>query len=129
VAFNKLPLLPGNENVPPPPEMVEATRLGLYRAKCAPQILEIIARARRMRVNHPLLTTVYILSDGDDTWLEETRNWIASEGWMDVFVGGRDFSEEWDEKDVSIAVDMEVARRAGVFVGNGVSDRNLRKHC
>lgn len=27
----------------------------------------------------------------------------------------------WNEREVGVAVDMEIARRAGVFVGNGVS--------
>ena len=120
VAFNKLPLLPGNENVPPPPEMVEATRLGLYRAKCNPQILGIIERVRRMRKNHPLLKQVYILTDADDAFTEEMRMWLSSEGWDKVWVGKRDLYPDWDDRELGVAVDMEIARRAGVFVGNGV---------
>ena len=121
VAFNKLPLLPGNENVPPPGDMVEATRLGLYRAKCNPQVLQIIARVRRMRKNHPLLKQVYILTDADDAFTEEMRMWLSSEGWDKVWVGKRDMYPDWDDRELGVAVDMEVARRAGVFVGNGVS--------
>lgn len=121
VAFNKLPLLPGNENVPPPDGMVEATRIGLYRAKCNPQVLEIIARARRMRKNHPLLKSVYILTDADDAFTEEMAMWLSSEGWDNVWVGKRDIYPDWDDRELGVAVDMEIARRAGVFVGNGVS--------
>lgn len=125
MAFNKLPLLPGNENVPPPDGMVEATRLGLYRAKCDPQVLEIIARARRMRKNHPLLRSVYILTDADDAFTEEMAMWLASEGWENVWVGKRDMYPDWDDRELGVAVDMEIARRAGVFVGNGVSLEDL----
>lgn len=121
VAFNKLPRLPGNENIPPPADMVEATRTGLYRAKCDPQILDIIARARRMRKNHPLLKSVYILTDADRAWAEEVRMWLLSEGWDKVWVGREDLYPAWQDREVGVAVDMEVARRAGVFVGNGVS--------
>ncbi|WRT68820.1 uncharacterized protein IL334_005800 [Kwoniella shivajii] len=121
VSFNKLPLLPGNENVPPPASMGEAARMGLYRAKCLPQTLEIIARARRMRKNHPLLKSVYILTDADDAWINEIRMWLQSEGWNDVWIGKDDIYPEWQDKEVGVAVDMEVARRAGVFVGNGFS--------
>jgi hypothetical protein len=120
VGFNKYPPLPGNENVPPPPDMVEATRMGLYRAKCVPEILEIISRARRMRKNHPLLRVLYILTDADDGWVEEVRRWLASEGWDRVWVGSADVYPGWGEREVGVGVDMEVARRAGVFVGNGV---------
>ncbi|KAK8843501.1 hypothetical protein IAR55_007161 [Kwoniella newhampshirensis] len=121
VSFNKLPLLPGNENVPPPPTMVEAARMGLYRAKCLPQTLDIIGRARRMRKNHPLLKSVYILTDAEDSWISEIRMWLQSDGWNHVWIGKNDFYPGWDEREVGVAVDMEVARRAGVFVGNGFS--------
>ncbi|KAL7421402.1 hypothetical protein Q5752_004287 [Cryptotrichosporon argae] len=120
VGWNKLPNLPGNENVPPPADMVAATRLGMYRAKCDPSVLEIIARARRMRKNHPLLRAVYILTDADAAWADEMRMWMASEGWDKVFVGNQDLYGD-DDAEVGVAVDMEVARRAGVFVGNGFS--------
>lgn len=103
--------------------MVEATRLGLYRAKCDPQVLEIIARARRMRKNHPLLKSVYILTDADDAFTEEMRMWLSSEGWDNVWVGKRDVYPDWDDRELGVAVDMEIARRAGVFVGNGVSTK------
>nr|XP_019047872.1 hypothetical protein I302_04492 [Kwoniella bestiolae CBS 10118]OCF26802.1 hypothetical protein I302_04492 [Kwoniella bestiolae CBS 10118] len=121
VSFNKLPKFPGNENVPPPPSMVEATRMGLYKAKCLPPTLDIIARARRMRKNHPLLKSVYILTDADDSWINEIRMWLQSEGWDNVWIGKYDIYPEWQDKEVGVAVDMEIARRAGVFVGNGFS--------
>lgn len=126
MAFNKLPLLPGNENVPPPPGTPEAARMGLYRAKCLPETLEIIARARRMRKNHPLLKSVYILTDADESWTREIRMWLQSEGWERVWVGRDDVYPDWESREVGVAVDMEVARRAGVFVGNGVSIKDVK---
>lgn len=121
MSWNKLPKLPGNENVPPPADMVEATRLGLYRAKCLPDVKAIIARARRMRKNHPLLRSIYLLTDAPDDWTEEVRRWLASDAWDKVFVGRTDVYPNFQDREVGPAVDMEVARRAGVFVGNGVS--------
>lgn len=121
MSFNQLPRHPGNENVPPPPGTNEATRLGLYRAKCNPELLDIIARARRMRKNHPLLRSVYVMTDDDGSFGVEVAGWLSSEGWDNVWVGSRDVYPDWDDREVGVAVDMEVARRAGVFVGNGVS--------
>ncbi|WOO86038.1 uncharacterized protein LOC62_07G009524 [Vanrija pseudolonga] len=121
VSWNKLPKLPGNENVPPPADMVEDTRLGLYRAKCLPDVKAIIARARRMRKNHPLLRSIYLLTDAPDDWTEEVRRWLASDAWDKVFVGRTDVYPNFQDREVGPAVDMEVARRAGVFVGNGFS--------
>lgn len=124
VGFNKLPNLPGNENVPPPPDTVPATRQGLYMAKCEPPILDIIARARRLRINHPLLNTIYILSNGDYGYVQEARKWLESDGWDRVLISA-DVVNSWDDREVGEAVDTEIARRAGVFVGNGVSQAFL----
>ncbi|KAL1404978.1 hypothetical protein Q8F55_008591 [Vanrija albida] len=121
VSWNKLPKLPGNENVPPPADMVEDTRLGLYKAKCLPDVKAIIARARRMRKNHRLLRTIYLLTDAPDDWTEDVRRWLASDAWDQVFVGRTDVYPDFQDREVGPAVDMEVARRAGVFVGNGFS--------
>lgn len=67
-----------------------------------------------------MLKSVYILTDGDDDWIEEIRMWLQSEGWNHVWVGKRDVWSDWEDREVGVGVDMEVARRAGVFVGNGV---------
>lgn len=98
--------------------MVEATRLGLYRAKCAPEYTAIIQRARRMRNNHPLLRTVYIVSDAPAEWVAGIRKWLLSDAWAEVYAGAGEFGVAGVER---AGVDTEVARRAGVFVGNGVS--------
>ncbi|KAJ9126720.1 hypothetical protein QFC24_001751 [Naganishia onofrii] len=119
VGFNKLAGLPGNENIPPSSDMPKPAVLGLYRAKCDPETLEIIARARRMRVNHPLLNTIYILSNADYNFIEETKKWLASDGWHTILTSS-DIVSEFDDQEVGEAVDTEIARRSGVFVGNGV---------
>lgn len=73
-----------------------------------------------MRKNHPLLRSIYILTDGPDDWAEEIRRWLASDAWDKVFVGKADVYPEWADHEIGIAADMEIARRAGVFVGTGV---------
>lgn len=120
VGFNKLPKLPGNENVPPPNGMVSAARQGLYLAKCDPPILDIIARARRLRDNHPTLSSIYILSNGDYGFVAEARKWLESDGWDRVLTSA-DVAYKWEDREIVEAVDTEIARRSGVFVGNGVS--------
>jgi len=126
VGFNKLPKLPGNENVPPPSEMPAAARTGFYVAKCEPPILEIIARARRLRANHPALNSIYILSNGDYGYVAEARKWLESDGWDRVLTSA-DVAYKWEDREIVEAVDTEIARRSGVFVGNGVSRENRVK--
>ncbi|KAJ9104022.1 hypothetical protein QFC19_004156 [Naganishia cerealis] len=121
VGFNKLAGLPGNENIPPAFDMPTPAVLGLYRAKCDPETLAIIARARRMRANHPLLNTIYILSNADYNFIEETKRWLTSDGWHTI-ITSNDIASQWDDQEVGEAVDTEIARRSGIFVGNGVKD-------
>lgn len=120
MGFNKLPKLPGNENIPPTGQHTPESLLGLYTAKCDPPILDLIARARRLRKNHPELSSIYILSNADFTFISEARKWLMSDGWHEVLIGS-DVTNEWADREVAEAVDIEIARRAGVFVGNGFS--------
>lgn len=121
-----MPNHPGNENIPPPPEMVEASRLGVYVAKCRPDYTAIVQRARRLRKNHPLLRTIYLVPNpaGESSWVEDVRRWLLSDAWNEVYAGAGDFGIDGIER---AGVDTEVARRAGVFVGNGVSTHLMRR--
>jgi hypothetical protein len=46
--------------------------------------------------------------------------WLESEGWEHVWVGRDDVWPGGQRERAGQGVDLEVARRAGVFVGNGV---------
>ena len=138
--YNKLtPPLPGNEGVPPSESMAEPSVRGLYEKKCRPPVLDVISRARRLRKHHPLLKSVYVVTDPETPkreppvqgstakgakepeahrWSDEVRMWLESEGWEHVWIGRDDV---WKGDRAGEGVDLEVARRAGVFVGNGVS--------
>lgn len=119
--FNTLPKHPGNEDIPPSPGMARPARRGLYKAKCQPEIIEIIARARRMRKNHPLLKSTYVITDAPTKWVNELRKWLLSEGWENVWIGSRDVWAGRTDREVGQMVELEMARRSGVYVGNGVS--------
>jgi len=86
------------------------------------------------------LNKVYVLTNGDRAWWEEVRSALRKEGWDVRGSGEMDFESEGveaeaegedqrerrrrrreSEKIVGQAVDMEMAARAEVFVGNGVS--------
>ena len=80
---------------------------------------------------------VYIMSNGDKTWLEETKKalladveksrnvseseWEFEWSWEAV-TSSRDLVAGWEEKQVLQVLDMYVAQRAELFVGNGVSE-------
>lgn len=68
------------------------------------------------------LKNVYIRSNGDEKYLEDLKGMLLEDGWEKVVhtlsPEVRMVSQE--ENFASVAVDMEIARRAEAFIGNGV---------
>jgi hypothetical protein len=98
-----------------------------YRRHCYPteaEILSTIARARAefMDANPgKTLDVLYVLTNADEDWMNGFRERIGGEGWG-VVHGSTELELDEEGTDVAMAVDMEIARKAEVFVGNGVSD-------
>ena len=66
-----------------------------------------------------MLKRVYVLSN-DWAWaLGEVRDALEEDGWSDV-VSTADLQLDAEQSFVAMAVDMAIAERAEVFVGNGV---------
>jgi hypothetical protein len=65
------------------------------------------------------LDTVYILTNEQTEWTEQLKRMLYDDGWNHV-VTTRQLELDSQQKDVGMAVDMDLARRAAVFIGNGV---------
>lgn len=66
------------------------------------------------------LSVLYIMSNDHTEWIEELKRAFERDGWRRV-VMSRDLKLNPQQKDVSVAVDMEIGMRSAVFIGNGVS--------
>ncbi|KAJ7617873.1 hypothetical protein FB45DRAFT_1103153 [Roridomyces roridus] len=94
--------------------------------RCYPtreRVVEKLAEVRREYLTHAgnaTLDTVYILTNEKGGWIEELREGPKEDGWM-LVVSSQQLELDAEQLDVSMAVDMEIARRAAVFVGNGWS--------
>ncbi|KAJ7057393.1 hypothetical protein C8F01DRAFT_1151915 [Mycena amicta] len=66
------------------------------------------------------LDLVYLLTNESGAFLDELVTALHTAGWQTV-VTTRDLRLNTEQRDVSMAVDMEIAKRAAVFVGNGWS--------
>lgn len=62
---------------------------------------------------------MYVLSNEWAWGLSELKEALESDGWLDV-VSTVDVQLDAEQYHVSMAVDMAIAERAEVFVGNGV---------
>lgn len=67
------------------------------------------------------LNVLYILTNDKSEWMDEfTEKLKNSHGWKIITSNDIVFGDS-QEKDVGMAVDMDLARRAAMFMGNGVS--------
>ncbi|KAJ7201760.1 hypothetical protein C8J57DRAFT_1486275 [Mycena rebaudengoi] len=75
--------------------------------------------ARRDFANADGLDVVYISTNEKGGWLDEVKNTLRKDGW--AVSSSQDLILDAEQLGVSMSVDMEITRRAAVFVGNGIS--------
>jgi hypothetical protein len=63
---------------------------------------------------------VYVLSNEWAWSLDGLKNALEEDGWDDL-VSSTDIVLDSEQKHVAMAVDMAIAEKAEVFIGNGVS--------
>jgi hypothetical protein len=122
-----LPTLPDNFVVPPGAGNGSASDAAkeLYRRHCNPTDDEMLSTIRRARTEymaaHPdrYLDVLYVLTNLDTAWVRDFAATMRREGWG-IVLGTPDLALDAEQTEVGMAVDMEIARRAEVFIGNGV---------
>lgn len=77
------------------------------------------ARARTKKERR-VLDVLYLLTNEESGWLDELKMALRKDGWRTIRTS-RDLELDQEQTDVGMAVDMEIARKAAVFIGNGVS--------
>jgi len=118
--------------LPTIPQVVACLRQ--VRDEYAARLAADSERAATSRMGNPL-TQVYVLTNGWPSFLESLRQALLADGWdkvvgsvdLETGLAGRGVGSEDDargfsreEKGVSAAIDMGIAERAEVFLGNGV---------
>lgn len=95
----------------------------VYAARCFPRIEQIVGRVKEV-LKTPTgrnLDRVYVLTNGKVEWLTELKEKLGElREWKSVQTS-RDLRLSWEQKYVAQAIDMMIAQRADVFIGNGVS--------
>ncbi|KAH0836500.1 hypothetical protein J3R83DRAFT_8137 [Lanmaoa asiatica] len=96
--------------------------LKLYIERCYPSIEQIVDKVRRVRVEAAdPLRYLYIMTNGATPWVEELKSALVQAMDWDQVGSSRDLKVTWEQKFVAQALDMYVAQRAQVLIGNGVS--------
>ncbi|PBK67264.1 hypothetical protein ARMSODRAFT_889233 [Armillaria solidipes] len=122
--WNQLEFLPDRFTVPPGEEGPE--RDAVYLSRCLPTFEDVIRKVRLARGEYlqgtgMTLDVMYLLTNEKGQWLDELREALRVEGWNTIRTSRNLVWDSAEQKELSMAVDMDIARRAAVFVGNGWS--------
>lgn len=128
MGFNQHPSLPDHFD-PSSYENDSTLKEEYYLAHCLPTTEQLVARLRTVRREHhtqcgEMLRRVYVLSNEWAWTLEDLRSALEEDGWEDV-VSSVDLQLDAQQYYVGMAVDMAIAEKAEVFVGNGVSPASI----
>uniref|UniRef100_A0A0W0G2T9 Uncharacterized protein n=1 Tax=Moniliophthora roreri TaxID=221103 RepID=A0A0W0G2T9_MONRR len=93
-----------------------------YMKHCLPTIDQIVERLHQIREENPSkkLKHVFLMSNGWGWWLSKLSKKLREDGWSEVTTS-YDFELDAAQTQVSGAIDMAIAEKADVFVGNGFS--------
>jgi hypothetical protein len=123
-SWNLLPFLP---DVFMPLEEGHPDRIQRAMEHCSPGIDAILKKVLEARSDYlhasqggqQTLDVLYLLTNEHDEWLDVLKEILRKDGWETV-VTSHELELDAEQIDVSMAVDMDIARRAAVFIGNGV---------
>ncbi|KAF8167276.1 hypothetical protein B0H34DRAFT_681214 [Crassisporium funariophilum] len=132
-SWNLLPFLPDQFEHPSPigyePGKNTPEGYAHYLKHCYPnhdQILEKIEKSREeyIRAAKPgeyrTLDVIFLLTNDRTSWVDDLKATLQKSKWHTV-VTTRDLEMDQEQKDAGMTVDMEFARMAAVFIGNGWS--------
>ena len=132
ISVNSFPSLP-DQLVPPgnptshgklPVEWTGSPeQLEYHHRRCFPSIPEIVAKVLEVR-SAPVgagVRRIHIMTNGKPPYIAELKSALKDAAEWDSISSSRDLVLNWEQKFVSQAVDVLVAQRAQVIIGNGVS--------
>ncbi|KAJ6485280.1 hypothetical protein DFH09DRAFT_864476, partial [Mycena vulgaris] len=95
-------------------------------ARCWPNAEGVVRKAASARADYLAHAgangthdVMYLLTNEHSAWIGALKGTLRADGWM--VATSQELILDTEQMDVSMAVDMEIARRAAVFGGNGVS--------
>ncbi|KAF8867664.1 hypothetical protein CPB84DRAFT_1819748 [Gymnopilus junonius] len=100
----------------------------LYMKHCLPSDEDVLKKIQDSRGDYldtimsqglkEEIDDLYLLMNDDSEWLDEVKRIMKADRWK-VVAMSRDLKLDQECKDVGMAVDMEIVRKASVFIGNG----------
>lgn len=116
--WNQLSFLPDHFE----PSSSSLSRSDYLVSRCWIEHDAIVARLAALRQEYPneTLDKVYVSTNEDQKWLGELEEKLKADGWKQVS-STLELELTWEESGVDNAIDMELASRGHIFIGNGFS--------
>jgi hypothetical protein len=101
-----------------------------YMEHCLPTFEQVVKKVRDARHDYieagkdkggynRTLDVMYLLTNEQGEWLDGVKDVLRKDGWHTI-VTSKGLELDKQQRDVDMAIDMDIARRAAVFIGNGV---------
>ncbi|KAG5735191.1 Myosin-1, partial [Termitomyces sp. T112] len=127
-SWNQLPKLPDRFIMDPNIPWNSTEYFAAHAERCLPDSDTIIKKARNSRDDYVkaspgrrrTLDIMYLLTNEKGEWMEKLKAALHKDGWNTI-VTSNDLELDSEGVDTNMAIDMEIARKAAVFVGNGWS--------
>lgn len=93
-----------------------------YYQHCYPEFEQIVRKVSLIRrsLTSDDLRHIYIMTNAVDPWLAQLKQALRLHERWESISSSRDLTLTREQREVSRALDMLIARRAQVFIGNGV---------
>jgi len=117
----ELPGIP--DKFDPPSEEEWEARHDYYYKSCSPSFYQIINKLQEIRESEQGkgLRPIYLMSNGSPDYLHGLKSVLMDNVGWEFVMSSRDMSYNAPQQYISHAVDMAIAQRAQVFLGNGFS--------
>ncbi|GLB38601.1 hypothetical protein LshimejAT787_0504660 [Lyophyllum shimeji] len=127
-SWNLLPQLPDRLEFPAHIVWNTTEYFEAHAERCLPDFDAIIKKARDSRDDYVkaapgkrrTLDIMYLLTNEKGEWIEKLKKALKKDGWHTI-VTSNDLELDSEGVDTGMAIDMDIARKAAVFVGNGWS--------
>lgn len=121
--FNAFPSLPDKFVVPPGPGEGFSTPENTqhYMNHCYPNISQIVDKVTDISQENAGLKNIYIMTNAKTLWIRDLKQALMSVRHWDKIASSKELVLNWEQKHVAQTVDLMIAQKAQVFIGNGVS--------
>ena len=94
-----------------------------FQRACYPSTNQIVQRVRQIRMTEEGkgLRNIFIMTNGSPEWIEQLKEDLMKDYPWKQISSSLEMRVTWEQKFTAQAVDMMIAQRADVFIGNGVS--------